>query len=195
MDTYSARIQTSRLVRLVCTYDLQNTRHGFKRITAITFKFYSQCSPQVDYLSRQLQFRENLPKLSNQSLLCGLLGYLILFDPHTFVSQRQLSSAGYLHHRHSYTFPSFFRSTHNTPYFFIIQDSRYNMLLHLLLTEFFCCRHTSLHTLYTHSYRITLAPFVWPRLLARSWSGLYRCLIIILRHLSRFTTCQLSNPP
>jgi len=41
-----------RLVRLACTLDLQNMRHDFKRITASSFKFYSQCSPQADYLTR-----------------------------------------------------------------------------------------------------------------------------------------------
>jgi len=41
-----------RLVRLVCILNLQNTRHGFKSVTAISFKFYSQCSPQADYLAR-----------------------------------------------------------------------------------------------------------------------------------------------
>ncbi len=30
------------------------------------------------------------PTASNQRLQCGLPGYLILFDPHTFVPQRQL---------------------------------------------------------------------------------------------------------
>ena len=30
---------------------------------------------------------------SNQRLQCGLPGYLILFDPHTFVPQRQLKSS------------------------------------------------------------------------------------------------------
>src|SRR5690606_25714313 len=30
---------------------------------------------------------------SNQRLQCGLPGYLILFDPHTFVPQRQLESS------------------------------------------------------------------------------------------------------
>jgi hypothetical protein len=30
------------------------------------------------------------PTASNQRLRCGLPGYLILFDPHTFVHQRQL---------------------------------------------------------------------------------------------------------
>ena len=33
------------------------------------------------------------PTASNQRLQCGLPGYLILFDPHTFVPQRQLQSS------------------------------------------------------------------------------------------------------
>jgi hypothetical protein len=41
-----------RLVRLVCILNLQNMRHGFKSVTAISFKFHSQCSPQADYLTR-----------------------------------------------------------------------------------------------------------------------------------------------
>ena len=35
----------------------------------------------------------NPPTPSNHRLRCGLPGYLILFAPHTFVSQRQVSSS------------------------------------------------------------------------------------------------------
>ncbi len=34
------------------------------------------------------------PTASNQRLQCGLPGYLILFDPHTFVPQRQFELSG-----------------------------------------------------------------------------------------------------
>ena len=51
-------------------------------------------TPQVDYLLRLLpaQKMKSFPTPSNHRLRCGLPGYLILFAPHTFVPQRQLSS-------------------------------------------------------------------------------------------------------
>ena len=52
-------------------------------------------TPQVGYLLRLLsaQMMKSSPTPSIHRLQCGLPGYLILFAPHTFVSQRQLSSS------------------------------------------------------------------------------------------------------
>ena len=51
-------------------------------------------TPQVECLSCLLRHRRvSTPTPSVHRLRCGLPGYLILFAPHTFVSQRQLSSS------------------------------------------------------------------------------------------------------
>jgi len=52
LSQFAISLLILRLVRLACTFELQDTRHDFKSITAISFKFYSQCSPQADYLPR-----------------------------------------------------------------------------------------------------------------------------------------------
>ena len=50
-------------------------------------------TPQVGYLMRLRRHRTfKCPTPSIHRLQCGLPGYLILFAPHTFVPQRQLSS-------------------------------------------------------------------------------------------------------
>ena len=57
-----------------------------------SFEFH-RCrrTPQVDYLMLSLRRSQVAPQTSsNHRLQCGLPGYLILFDPHTFVLQRQL---------------------------------------------------------------------------------------------------------
>ncbi len=56
-----------------------------------SFEFH-RCrrTPQVDDLTMLLDAGCVSPTSSHQRLQCGLPGYLILFDPHTFVPQRQL---------------------------------------------------------------------------------------------------------
>ena len=57
-----------------------------------SFEFHACArTPQVDYLMLSLR-RSPITRQtsSNHRLQCGLPGYLILFDPHTFVLQRQL---------------------------------------------------------------------------------------------------------
>ena len=57
-----------------------------------SFEFHACArTPQVDYLMLLLETLTRIGQTSsNHRLQCGLPGYLILFDPHTFVLQRQL---------------------------------------------------------------------------------------------------------
>ena len=109
------------------------------------------------------------PTASYHRLQCGLPGYLILFDPHTFVPQRQLQS------RKS---PS--------PLVFLLISTHFTATLGIPLSSpalkfssFKCSSNVKhwiftsdlknrLRTLYAQSFRITLAIYVLPRLLARS---------------------------
>jgi hypothetical protein len=109
------------------------------------------------------------PTPSIHRLQCGLPGYLILFDPHTFVPQRQLQS------RKS---PS--------PLVFLLISTHFTATLGIPLSSpalkfssFKCSSNVKhwiftsdlknrLRTLYAQSFRITLAIYVLPRLLARS---------------------------
>ena len=62
----------------------------------VNFFEFQPCgrTPQVGYLLRLLsaQMMKSSPTPSIHRLRCGLPGYLILFAPHTFAPQRQLSS-------------------------------------------------------------------------------------------------------
>ena len=99
----------------------------------------------------------------------GLPGYLILFAPHAFASQRQYLS------RRPPSPPVFLHiSTHFTATRGILPSSTI-----LQITSFKCSSQVEpgaftpnliirLHALYAQSFRLTLAPSVLPRLLARS---------------------------
>ena len=95
--------------------------------------------------------------------------YLIPFAPHAFVSQRQNWTK-------KLPSPLVFlsRSTHftATPRIPLLSSNLYHISFHCIfsvrprdLTTDLICR---LHTLYAQSFRITLAPLVLPRLLARN---------------------------
>ena len=63
------------------------------RVPVNSFEFHScERTPQVEYLLRLRRHRKgySLPTPSIHRLLRGLPGYLILFDTHAFVLQRQL---------------------------------------------------------------------------------------------------------
>ena len=109
------------------------------------------------------------PTPSIHRLRRGLPGYLILFAPHAFEPQCQLQSS-----KPPSPLVFFLISTHSTatlgipltspalkPNSFICSSAvkprafTYNLLCHL-------------HSLYAQSFRTTLAPYVLPRLLARS---------------------------
>ena len=109
------------------------------------------------------------PTPSIHRLQCGLPGYLILFAPHTFAPQRQLQS-----------------SQSPSPLVFLPISTHFTATLGIPLTSSalkpisiksnsnleswtFTPNLTGrLHALYAQSFRTTLAPYVLPRLLARS---------------------------
>ena len=109
------------------------------------------------------------PTPSIHRLQCGLPGYLILFAPHTFAPQRQLQS-----------------SQSPSPLVFLPISTHFTATLGIPLTSpalkpdsiqsnsrletwtFTPDLTGRLHALYAQSFRTTLAPYVLPRLLARS---------------------------
>ena len=109
------------------------------------------------------------PTPSNHRLQCGLPGYLILFAPHTFAPQRQLQSS-------KSPSPLVFLpiSTHFTATLGIpltspaLKPSSIQSNSHLKSRTFTPDLPGRLRALYAQSFRTTLAPYVLPRLLARS---------------------------
>ena len=109
------------------------------------------------------------PTSSIHRLRCGLPGYLILFAPHTFVSQRQLQAS------YPPSPPVFFLiSTHSTATLGIpiaspaLKSASLKSSTRVKPGYFTPNLTNRLHTLYAQSFRTTLAPYVLPRLLARS---------------------------
>ena len=99
----------------------------------------------------------------------GYLWYLILFAPHTFVSQRQLQAS------YPPSPPVFFLiSTHSTATLGIpiaspaLKSASLKSSTRVKPGYFTSNLTNRLHTLYAQSFRTTLAPYVLPRLLARS---------------------------
>ena len=110
-----------------------------------------------------------VPTPSIHRLQCGLPGYLILFAPHAFEPQCQLQSS-----KPPSPLVFFLISTHSTATLGIPLTSPA-----LKLNSFICSSAVKpraftynllchLHSLYAQSFRTTLAPYVLPRLLARS---------------------------
>ena len=113
--------------------------------------------------------RVNLPTPSNHRLPRGLPGYLILFAPHAFAPQRQFQSR-------KPPSPLVFLpiSTHFTATPVIplsspaLQPTSIQSNSHLESRTFTPDLAGRLRALYAQSFRTTLAPYVLPRLLARS---------------------------
>ena len=109
------------------------------------------------------------PTPSNHRLQCGLPGYLILFAPHAFAPQRQLRPS-------KSPSPLVFLpiSTHFTATPVIplsspaLQPTSIQSNSHLESRTFTPDLAGRLRALYAQSFRTTLAPYVLPRLLARS---------------------------
>ena len=109
------------------------------------------------------------PTPSIHRLRRGLPGYLILFAPHAFVPQCQLQSS---------ESPSplvfFLISTHSTATLGIpftppaLKPSSFGSSTEVKLRDYATNLPNHLRTLYAQSFRITLASYVLPRLLARS---------------------------
>ena len=109
------------------------------------------------------------PTPSIHRLQCGLPGYLILFAPHTFAPQRQLQSS-----KSPSPLVFFPISTHFTATLGIPLTSsalKLNSIKsnsNLESWTFTPNLFSRLRALYAQSFRTTLAPYVLPRLLARS---------------------------
>ena len=109
------------------------------------------------------------PTPSSHRLRRGLPGYLILFAPHAFAPQRQLRPS-------KSPSPLVFLpiSTHFTATLGIpltssaLKLSSLQSTPHLKSGAFTPDLKSRLHALYAQSFRTTLAPYVLPRLLARS---------------------------
>ena len=109
------------------------------------------------------------PTPSIHRLQRGLPGYLILFAPHAFVPQRQLRPSK------SLSPPVFLLiSTHSTATLGIpltpaaLKPSSFGSSSEVEPRDYATNLENRLRTLYAQSFRITLASYVLPRLLARS---------------------------
>ena len=118
--------------------------------------------------------KESIPPTSSKDRLGrGLPGYLILFAPHAFEPQRQLCSS-------KSPSPLMFLliSTHSTATLGIplasptLKSTSFECSSGVKLRAFTFNLINRLHSLYAQSFRTTLAPYVSPRLLARSLPGL-----------------------
>ena len=124
-----------------------------------------RCAYRVSYDTEQ----SDCPTSSTHRLRRGLPGYLILFAPHAFAPQRQYRT------RSPPSPPVFFPISTNftstlgiplsSPAFKLISIKRSPQVEPGNFTP--DCVHR-LRALYAQSFRATLAPFVLPRLLARS---------------------------
>ncbi len=83
------------LVRFFALLRIKPHAPPLVRVPVNSFEFHScERTPQVEYLLRLLRHRRPMaPTPSIHRLRRGLPGYLILFAPHAFEPQRQLSSS------------------------------------------------------------------------------------------------------
>ena len=109
------------------------------------------------------------PTPSIHRLRRGLPGYLILFAPHAFEPQRQLQSS-----KSPSPLVFLLISTHSTATLGIpltspaLKPNSFRCSSAVKPRAFTSDLLSRLHSLYAQSFRTTLAPYVLPRLLARS---------------------------
>ncbi len=109
------------------------------------------------------------PTPSTHRLQCGLPGYLILFAPHTFAPQRQLQSSKSPSPLVFLPISTHFTATPGIPLTSpALKPSSFQCNSHLKSRTFTSDLKGRLRALYAQSFRTTLAPYVLPRLLARS---------------------------
>ena len=130
----------------------------------------NECHRNVSVCLQTLRQVEFIPPSSSiHRLGRGLPGYLILFATHAFEPQRQLQSS-----KSPSPLVFLLISTHSTATLGIpltspalkLNSFRCSSAVKLrAFTSDLLCR---LHSLYAQSFRTTLAPYVLPRLLARS---------------------------
>ncbi len=99
----------------------------------------------------------------------GLPGYLILFAPHAFAPQRQLLSSRPPSPLVFLRISTHFTATHGIPPASpSLKTSSFESSLWVKPIDFTSNLPARLRALYAQLFRITLAPYVLPRLLARS---------------------------
>ncbi len=109
------------------------------------------------------------PTSSTHRLQRGLPGYLILFAPHAFAPQRQSRSRAPPSPPVFFPISTNFTSTLGIPRSSPdLQPSRPKRTSQVEPRAFTPDKPSRLRALYAQSFRTTLAPFVLPRLLARS---------------------------
>ena len=109
------------------------------------------------------------PTPSIHRLRCGLPGYLILFAPHTFAPQRQLQSSYPPSPLVFLPISTHFTATPGIPITSpALKSCSIQSNSHLENRTFTSDLLDRLRALYAQSFRTTLAPYVLPRLLARS---------------------------
>ena len=110
-----------------------------------------------------------LPTPSIHRLRRGLPGYLILFAPHAFEPQRQLQSSKPPSPLVFLPISTHFTATPGIPLTSpALKPSSFQSNSHLKSRTFTPDLVGRLRALYAQSFRTTLAPYVLPRLLARS---------------------------
>ena len=111
----------------------------------------------------------NPPTPSNHRLQRGLPGYLILFAPHAFEPQRQLVPSRPPSPLVFLPISTHFTATPGIPLTSTsLKNSSFKCSLKVEPSGFTSDLPSRLRSLYTQSFRTTLAPYVLPRLLARS---------------------------
>ena len=124
-----------------------------------------RCAYRVSYDTERL----GRPTSSTHRLQRGLPGYLILFAPHAFVSQRQYSSSWPPSPPVFFPISTNFTSTLGIPRpSSTLKPARIKCSPQVEPRNFTSDYTSRLRALYAQSFRATLAPFVLPRLLARS---------------------------
>src|SRR3712207_437385 len=113
------------------------------------------------------------PTPSAHRLRRGLPGYLILFAPHAVAPQRQERTSSPPSPPVFFPISTNFTSTLGIPRASsVLQPRRLKRRPRVEPGTFTPDQRGRLRALYAQSFRATLAPFVLPRLLARSWPGL-----------------------
>ena len=109
------------------------------------------------------------PTPSIHRLRRGLPGYLILFAPHAFEPQRQLKPSKPPSPPMFLLISTHFTATPGIPLTSTsLKNSSFKCSLKVEPSGFTSDLPSRLRSLYTQSFRTTLAPYVLPRLLARS---------------------------
>ena len=124
-----------------------------------------RCAYRVSYDTEKL----GSPTSSAHRLQRGLPGYLILFAPHAFAHQRQSWTRSPPSPPVFFPISTNFTSTLGIPRpSFTLKPGRIKRSPQVKPRNFTPDCESRLRALYAQSFRATLAPFVLPRLLARS---------------------------